>query len=182
MVLFSRGSFSAEEMYAAKIDYNGVAMWPNPFTVLSSLPSSKLRGQLSKEYASQGISQVVAVWEDERNGRGVYAQNIACDGSTGPLYTTGVNETVRPFNSIAVVPNPGTDARLEVFSENQQVVTVSLYDATGRCIATRSTIRLVNGANDLSLPALFGSELPHGMYTVLITGPEYSGQVKWAAY
>ncbi|MFM8433061.1 MAG: hypothetical protein ACKOA1_09715, partial [Bacteroidota bacterium] len=94
MIAFTRANATGADLYATKVDYNGAAMWPSPLSVLSNATGNKFRVQLTPSYSSQGISQVVAVWEDERNGRGVYAQNIACDGSTGPLYTTGVGSMV----------------------------------------------------------------------------------------
>lgn len=179
MIAFTRANATGVDLYATKVDYNGLAMWPSPLSVLSNATGNKFRVQLTPSYSSQGISQVVAVWEDERNGKDVFAQNIACDGSTGPLYTTGVSEMVKPIRNISVYPNPGSDSRLELFSENQQSVSISLFDATGRCVSFREQIRLVNGANVLELTSQFGNDVPKGVYMVRIQGAEAVEQVKW---
>jgi hypothetical protein len=177
MILYAEGTFGNNTMYAVKIDTNGVPVWTR---VLSSVASNKSRGQLTTSVATLGMGdQLVAVWEDERNGRGIYAQNISCDGLLGPLINS-VNETVRPAAALALYPNPAaSDRMVRVFSEDIGRATFRLNDVSGRTVAEAENVLLVNGPNEFRLSALFRQlTLSSGTYALQVVSKAGVQQVK----
>ncbi|MFM2207153.1 MAG: hypothetical protein RL213_1128 [Bacteroidota bacterium] len=163
VILYARGSFGNNTMYAVKTDTSGVPVWTR---VLSSVASNKLRGQLTEPVTTLGMGdQLVAVWEDERSGRGIYAQNISCDGLLGPLINS-VDESLSPVSAMTVFPNPSRgEAQVRIFSEETGRASVRLTDMAGRTIAIAEDVRLLNGVNEFRLSALFGTTaLSSGTY------------------
>lgn len=181
IILYAEGLFGNNTLYATKVDYNGATMWSPATVTLSSVASNKLRGQLTPEYNDgAGGSQVVAVWEDERNGRGVYAQNISCDGVLGPL-TSSVNTVTRPALSAGVFPNPSStmNQRLTIYSESIEQVSIELVDAAGRTIGKNTNLLLANGMNEFNVSDLFVLQnLVAGIYTLQLQGKNNNGFIK----
>jgi hypothetical protein len=154
VILYARGTFGNNTMYAVKTDTLGVPVWTH---VLSSVASNKLNAQLSEAVTTLGMGdQLVAVWEDERSGRGIYAQNISCDGLMGPLVNS-VDESLLPISAMTVFPNPSRgDIQVRIFSEDAGRASVRLTDMAGRTVAINEDVRLLNGMNEFRLSALFG--------------------------
>jgi hypothetical protein len=179
IILYAEGPFGNNIMYATKVDYNGAPLWTPSSVTVSGVASNKLRGQLTPAF-SDGIGQpqVVAVWEDERNGRGIYAQNIACDGSTGPQFTSGMNSMTNGSSTWSVYPNPGNHQFLRHYADNTETVSVSLTDCTGRLIAQRNVVKMNSGSNILSMDELFGTAQPtKGVYVLQVKGAESSAAI-----
>lgn len=183
VILYAEGSFGNNTMYATKVDTNGIAQWTPASIVLSSVASNKLRGQLTPQISvtsgGSTFRQVVAVWEDERNGRGVYAQNIDCDGNLGQIINS-VNGLVKQERSAMVFPNPSSSQhQLQVYSESIEHVNMRMVDVSGRTVAFNPDVLLVNGMNELQLGAVFHTtSFATGVYTLQISGKSGVEQVR----
>ena len=180
VILYAEGLTGNNTMYATKVDYNGAPLWTPATVMLSSIASNKLRGQLTPEYTDvNGQPQVVAVWEDERNGRGIYAQNIACDGTIGPQFLAGINSFNSKNNSVDVYPNPGSHQTLRVFSKENGSASIILKDMAGRNVGTIEKIALSSGWNTFELDAIVGKDvISQGVYMLQLNGPFISSQTK----
>ncbi|MEY4593730.1 MAG: hypothetical protein RIQ47_140 [Bacteroidota bacterium] len=178
VILYAEGPVGNNTMYATKVDYNGVPQWSTPSIALSTVASNKSRGQLTTQHLVSTLNpQVVAVWEDERNDRGIYAQNISCDGTMGPL-SSGISESVKPTWATSVYPNPAVKY-VRVYAERNEKVNMFLTDATGRTVAQRNALWLVSGMNEYSLSGLLqGGTLSSGVYTLTIRGDRAEEQVR----
>jgi hypothetical protein len=121
-------------------------------------------------YWSDGTDgQVVAVWEDLRNDRGIYAQNISTNGITGPLFT-GITSPKAPFLNASIYPNPSTFLpRLKISSENSNTVVVLVIDETGKQTGVATRLPLHAGVNETDLKSLLQiNDLTAGRYSLII--------------
>lgn len=81
VVFFLEGDPSGlnDSLMAFKIDRNGTMLWGNPVVTLSGPTQEKLHTVVTMDV--NGVAK--AVWEDRRNGSGIYGQNLNQDGSLG---------------------------------------------------------------------------------------------------
>lgn len=179
-MLYGEGGFGNNVMTAIKTDYTGNPTWPGTTVTLSSVPSNKLRGQLTPEIAVGPTAEVVAIWEDERNGRGIYAQNIWCDGTLGPN-SVGITPVSSLDFSAGVYPNPSAgDATLRIQAIHKTSVRISLYDATGRLVMSENDLRLTSGLNEVRLSELTGFVQPvAGVYHLSVTSESGTSDLQW---
>jgi len=178
VVLFGRSTTGNTTLYACKVDYNGATQWPNPFTLVSGATGTKLRGQLTIEHTAQGNSQVVAVWEDQRNGRGVYAQNVGCDGSTGPLFITGIQGKEKEEGVLTAYPNPSPEWVSWRVLQNDKI-TCQVIDAYGRVLMHTKGLSVQAGNNEWPVKELLqGLNVPAGVYTFRMIGSGQQAQVR----
>lgn len=180
IMLYAEGGFGNNSMTAIKTDYNGIPTWPGTTVTLSSVPSNKLRGQLTPEIAIGPMAEVVAIWEDERSGRGIYAQNIWCDGTLGPN-SVGITPVTSTDFSAGVYPNPSAgDATLRIQSTRNTSARVSMYDAMGRLVMSENDIQLTSGLNEIRLSELTGFSRPAaGVYHVSFTSESGTSDLQW---
>ncbi|RTQ49015.1 T9SS type A sorting domain-containing protein [Hymenobacter gummosus] len=102
---------------------------------------------------------MVTVWEDARQDRGIYAQNLSAAGLLGPVTATRGPRAALP---LALYPNPGPAATLRLQLPLPQQVTLRLTDMTGRLVQLRS-VPLPAGVQEVPLRA---DELAPGLYLV----------------
>lgn len=119
MVLFYEEVVSGMNSYvkAMRLDLDGNFVWPEQFSVLSSVLSAKSHPVVSPFNSGQWI----ASWNDDRNGQtDIYAQNIQLDGSLGPV---GVNPDldIYPDTIYCEVYGPHF-----VYIENNTEITVTI--------------------------------------------------------
>jgi len=178
IIIYGEGSFGNNTMYATKIDYLGATQWATPSIAISTVASNKSRGQLTPENLITGLNpQVVAVWEDERNDRGIYAQNISCDGTMGPL-SSGLSPTVKPEWAVSVYPNPAAKY-LRVYAEHNEKVSLVVTDALGRTVAQRDGVWMVSGMNEFTVASVVqGAVLAPGVYHITIRSVKAQQQVR----
>jgi hypothetical protein len=124
VVGFGYGNFQ-ETYYVAKVDYNGIAAWPGVKVPLSTVNSLKDDMQAGKFLNNN----LVYVWSDDRNGTGVYAQNINGDGQPG--ITTSVRDN-NFSNSFSIYPNPSD--KLNIYFSDQTQKQITITDITGRIV------------------------------------------------
>ncbi len=111
---------------AAKTDYNGVVQWNGNSVTICSTVSAKDDGAV-------GLfrnNQVVFVWQDERSGGGIYAQNISDGGVAGPQTSTIKELTSGNF---ILSGNPSTDLNIINLS-NSQNIHIRICDIEGKLI------------------------------------------------
>jgi hypothetical protein len=162
IVVFSLGTFGNEHLRAVKAAYDGSLLWPGD-VAMSSVNSNKSKTSVT----SFRGGQAVAVWEDDRNGGGVYAQNILGNGTLG--IPTGLAPRATRMAAAVVFPNPA-HAILHVIHPLHDVLRVEIFDAAGRCVRkARMTSPASPQAGQLSVPV---SELAPGMYTLVVVSKD----------
>lgn len=120
------GGFGAQRIFARKLDYAGMAVWPVTNVSICAAFSGK-------DDLSAGIysgNSLVFVWQDDRNGSGIFAQNISSDGSTGII--TGL-KNLSVDHSARLYPNPSRQPVIHL-TRNGGNRTISLYDFTGKLL------------------------------------------------
>lgn len=125
IIAYANGSFGNQELRAIRIDDNGATVWPS-HVVMSNVASSKGDGSMLRFHSNN----VVVVWDDERQDRGVYAQNIDIDGNLGVL-TAIEASTQTP--ELQVAPIPLTTASNILLPQNSKLEQrLELFDMLGR--------------------------------------------------
>lgn len=179
IILYAQGLFGNQQLYATKIDLNGVQMWTPATVTISSVTSNKSRAQLTPAYNGPSSETVIAVWEDDRQDVGIYTQNINNDGTIGII----TNISVLSFSGSAatVFPNPSTDLQnLRINSTSSVLVKINLYDVTGKLISNSDNRQIISGSNEFTFEELFGNmKLSPGIYTLKITGINISVNTKF---
>lgn len=89
MIAYTEGSVTSQEFKVVKFDLNGNLIWNR---VISAVGSNKYDATMGN-YKND---ELAVVWEDERNGSGVYAQNIGGDGHLGVIATAVSDMPVFP--------------------------------------------------------------------------------------
>lgn len=159
------GGFGAQRIYAMKLDYAGMPSWPFTNVSISAAYSGK-------DDLSAGIytgNSLVFVWQDDRNGLGIFAQNINADGSTG-IITALNNLPADP--SAGLYPNPSVNSVIYL-ENNGSRRSITLYDCTGKQIEQQL---LQNTELEFQLS---GTNLPDGLYFVRITEGNKPETLKW---
>lgn len=125
IIAYANGSFGNQELRAIRIDDTGAVIWPS-YVVMSTVASSKGDGSMLRSYSNN----VVVVWDDERQDRGVYAQNIDLNGNLGVLTSI---ETTGETVDLEVAPVPLTSASNILLPESsRQDHRLELFDMLGR--------------------------------------------------
>lgn len=179
IIIYAEGGFGNNQLFATKIDFTGAPMW-TPITLsVSTVASNKLRVQLTPVFGVAGSEQTIAVWEDERIGRGVYTQNINVDGTLG--ITTNILNPFYNKTDISIYPNPSASNQfLRIVSDETEFILISLYDATGRLLATSKNNELLDGVNQFSLSTIFpNTKIIAGIYSVSINGKNRSNRIQF---
>ena len=126
IIIYKQGGYSAELMYAIKVDYNGLPMWTNPVNICG-VNSNKDKVQTG-DFSPY---QLVVVWDDDRIDGGIYAQNITSGGALG--ITTGIeSETIS--NNAKLFPNPSSQPVLVVNVRENNLATISINDVYGKLL------------------------------------------------
>lgn len=169
IISYTTGSIpNPQTINAVKIDSAGVVQWNGNSVTLCS-------NTAGKDDVAQGIfaqNEVVIVWNDDRNGGGIYAQNIHDDGTIGMV--TGVNNLESDNDLISVYPNPSNNLQINLKSTVSCNAILQLSDLTGRILLVQS-INLIEGSNQLPIE----NKLTKGIYIVDLNIRGKQFQQKW---
>jgi hypothetical protein len=164
IVVYSEGGFGQEHLKAARLGVAGNLVWGPGVIDLCTANSNKDDlgcGELGND------GQLVSVWQDDRLGSGIYAQNITLEGDLG----TGIAALTGSAEHLLAIP---------VESGTVEVVTpapwpsgglLRLLDATGRLVRTE---RMSATRTRITLPA-------PGAYIAELTGPERTLRTRFVA-
>ncbi len=167
IVVYSEGGFGQEHVHATRLGYQGNQVWGGPIAVCSA--NSNKDDAACGRFGNDG--QVVAVWQDDRIGSGIYAQNISSEGSTGP---TAIADPVANGSSLRLLANPSVNAVL-LFGEGAvgpRLITT--FDAAGRTVGSeRMTAAAGAGI------ALRTGHLVRGVYTIRVEAASGICLLRW---
>ena len=153
VLLYSESPTAVTDLLkATKVDYQGVAAWPAPIALASANS-----GKLHFDATAFRANQLVLVWEDERQGQGIYAQNLSDTGTLGPLATA----RFRPAAPLQLAPNPSPTPTL-YWPASAHPTTLLVRDLTGRVVFKTS----VSGTASYTLD---GPALALGAYLIEAT-------------
>ncbi len=158
------GSFGNQRIKAIKLDYSGVAVWSNTSVSICAVNSNKDDLQ-SGEFFNNNL---VIVWQDDRNGSGIFAQNITNSGQTG--ITTGI-ENLFAEKSSTLFPNPSSYPGLYFGNSNEKLI--SVYTIHG--IEIQNVI--VN--HKLSVDMTNMENYPKGIYFISVSDHDGRQILKW---
>ena len=158
ITLYAEGTFGNEKLKAVKMDYTGTLLWNSAPVAVSSVASNKLNVSVG-EFAN---GQTVAVWEDERIDKGVYAQNINSNGSIG--ITTAINENYSFQNNFSVQL---INHQLKITSQIKSTYQLQLFSSDGKLILDKK----LNGDAEMEVKIAQGIYL----YSILWDGRMTSG-------
>ncbi|HET9505047.1 MAG TPA: hypothetical protein VFO93_16005 [Hymenobacter sp.] len=155
-------------LWATKLNYQAQPAWAAGPVQLSSVVSPKL-GYSTLPFAS---GQLVNVWQDERQGDGIYAQTINDSGQLGTLLGTRAGQSAE---LLALIPNPGLVPSLHLTAARAQTVPVVARDLTGRLV-WQAEVPLAAGATavPLAVPGLAA-----GIYLVEATVDGTAWRGRW---
>lgn len=157
----------AGAMAALRLTYEGQARWadsPRPLTTDATIKSAAVTTLLADE-------SLAMVWEDYRQGMGIYAQNITADGMLGNI-VTAATAPAQPGN-LTLFPNPAKAPTLRWPPAGNQPVVIQVLDVVGRPV---KQVVLAASATAWELQA---PELPAGTYVVHATVAGRKHTVRW---
>jgi hypothetical protein len=168
IVVYSAGGFGNEHLSAVRLDASGGAVWSPASTLLCSANSNK-------DDAACGTfvnGQLVAVWDDDRSGNGVFAQNILGDGTTG--IATGVAEPSGTAVDLHLQMNPSDHPTLVFGRGYAGLHTIMVLDMRGSTVLTERT-----SVTEAALVPLRTESLAPGLYAILVDGPMGVRALRW---
>ncbi len=163
VIAHQAGAFGQVHIAATRVDLSGATVWLPAQMDLCTANSNKDDLQLTEEEDGQ----VVAVWKDDRNPEGIYAQNI-----TGLDISTGMAALSGRSNLARLEQNPSAAPVLLLAPEYPGYVDVQVFDAQGRSAYTAQ----LPASNKVALPL---SGLADGFYTIRITGTKVPATMRW---
>ncbi len=129
ITLYSQGTFGNNQMRGLKMDYTGLLTWAG--ISISSAISNKTNASCS-DFKN---GQVVCVWEDDRNDRGIYAQNSSTTGTIGVL--TGLpNISDNASINISTMVND----KIIIKKNNSETFDFQLYSLEGKLVLEQKII------------------------------------------
>jgi hypothetical protein len=167
IVVYSEGGFGNEHISAMRLGAVGFTVWSPFSTVLCSANSNK-------DDASCGAyinGQVVVVWDDDRSGNGVFAQNIFGYGTIG---TPTAVEEITGTTDVRLQMNPSGQATLVFGPRSSRMCMITLLDMRGRTVLAERT-DLGEGAR-VALPTL---GLAPGLYAIRVDNPTGFRTLHW---
>lgn len=168
----SFGGFGNQHVFAMKLDYAGNTLW-------SGVPVSLCAVNSNKDDLSSGLfngNNLVFVWQDDRNGSGVFAQNITGDGQTGIITSIDYPAVVHNWS---LFPNP---SRMPALHQNTKSLKnsstdklrIEILDREGKILLSE----FIPFSGDYSLPAETGL-LPDGVYFISVNTGHAKEVVRW---
>lgn len=165
IVLYSEGGFGQEHLRATNVGYQGNQVWGGPVDVCT-VNSNKDDANMTPLF-----TQTVAVWQDDRSGSGIYAQNIFADGTVGP-----VGIAVHPADVDQLrIEEHADGAVLALTSASRDAGRVEITDALGRACWSMS-FRGGQSVERITLPA---ERLAAGTYLVRVVHADRAAAVRW---
>jgi len=158
------GSFGNQRIKAVKLDYSGIPLWTNTSVSICAVNSNKDDLQTGEFYNNN----LAIVWQDDRNGSGIFAQNITGAGSTG--VTTGI-EYFDVADHAIIYPNPSSFPEIYFNDNNEKVISVFSIEGKEieRLTIDHSFIVELNNLNNLS----------KGIYFITIMEKEKLQTIRW---
>jgi hypothetical protein len=160
ILCYSEVVFSQQFLYAKMIGYNGTPTWSRSLSYTSSSKDDFAAGDVVN-------AQLVTVWQDARNGSGIYAQNISSYGTAGVL--TGIQEA-NPFGEVSIYPNPGNHFQIEFSNTDLKITSLEILDQTGRIVKEYEI-----SDNRIEIKP----EIANGIYLIRINTDSGSGIIRW---
>jgi hypothetical protein len=153
-------SVSISDIFAQRIDASGVVQWGLNGTAVSTADS----GQADPDLVSDARGGAIITWLDCRNGDwDIYAQQVSANGNLGEI--TGVIGPGAPLSVYRLHQNypnpfnPSTRIKFQIPSTN--IVTLKIYDVSGREMITLVNIELKAGSYEATFDA---TRLASGVY------------------
>lgn len=147
-------SSSADDIYAQKINTNGVVQWANNGVLICNAAGL----QINEQMISDGASGAIICWEDRRAGQDIYAQRI---NSSGAVQWTA--------NGIAVCNNAANQLEAQIVAASGGSAIICWTDFrnapggdiyaqkisnTGSAFWTANGVAVSNAGNDQAAPAM----------------------------
>jgi hypothetical protein len=158
------GLFGDQHIEAIKLAYSAMQLWANSIS-LCAVNSNKDDVQ-SGDFFNNNL---VIVWQDDRNGSGIFAQNITADGTLGT--TVGIQELFEKNNFI-LFPNPSSSPEI-IFENTSQKKIVFINDALGKEL---KRMEILSGSSHVPIDA---DELPGGIYFITVLDDARVYNVRW---
>lgn len=149
---------------AVRINVDGQPVWEDSPKIISAYLSEKLH----LETAASINNQILAVWEDRRNGAAdIYLQNVNPDGTLGP-YITAIDENdaglPEAFGIVNAYPNPfNASTNISFNLKSSGKVKLEVFDILGRSVETLVDNNLIAGNHQVTWNA---GQFTSGMYFV----------------
>ena len=149
------GSSGQQHIKAFKIDNDGIPLWANTSVSINATNSNK-------DYVQSGEfidSNLVFVWQDDRNGSGIFAQSIAGNGIL--RNTTGISNLTNE-NNILFFPNQSNSPVVYFPLPSKSKCFIQINDLLGKELAfinvpIQSTFFSLNNFENLSRGLYFVS-------------------------
>lgn len=168
IVVYSEGGFGQEHVKATRLGFLGSQPWGSPVEVCTA---NSNKDDLSCGHINNN-GQVVAVWQDDRVGSGIYAQNIMADGSLGPL---GMCDCA-PLSGITILQN-AQSAVLRV-GDAAGTARVEVFNAEGQLVWQRA-LGTLSGPAWIDLPQ---QAIDQGVYVVRFIHGDQARSLRWIAW
>jgi hypothetical protein len=153
-----------QRLKAIKLDYTGMPVWASTTVSMCAVASNKDEVQTG-DFINNNL---VLVWQDDRNGSGVFAQNITGDGLTG-LTTEIKNPAIETLLTIS--PNPSSYPII-FFSDNSEK-TIVIHSIEGKKTAEFT----INETYKAELTDL--AVISNGLYFITIKEKGKQQTIKW---
>jgi hypothetical protein len=162
-IIFSTfyGPFGGMHIMAMKVDFGASLMW-------SGLPVPIASQNSNKDDLASGKfinNNLIFAWQDDRNGSGIFAQNVRGDGSTGLI--NGIQTP--SLYTVSLCPNPSSGPDLLLPGGS---CTLTVTDPLGKMILNEKT-----DSQKYSFHTL--SSLPTGLYTIRVMLENSTHIVRW---
>ena len=167
ILTLTAGTFGQEHIRAIKLDDNGIPVWPTGGVSLCAVNSNKDDIQSGNFM----YDNLVIVWQDDRNGSGVFAQNITDSGYLGIVANVS---QIANENNIQLFPNPSAHPSLYFSSDNRTERTITLKDVQGKVI---ESISISSTAATYSLERFLNLSI--GIYFVSVDNLSERKFFKW---
>lgn len=163
VIIHNAGAFGQVQLAATRVDLDGATLWTPAQRPVSTVNSNKDDVQLTEEEDGR----IVAVWQDDRNPVGIYAQAIdSLD------ITTAVAALPAEGQLLRLEQNPANAPVLLLSTDFNGMVQIQVSDAQGKLAYTAQTA----SNSRVALPL---DGLDHGLYTIRVTGNGHTAAVRW---
>lgn len=161
------GTFNKEKLNAYKVDFNGNLVWRKAVCALESG-----KGRVTMSNFTQ--NQVVINWQDMRlsSTGGIYAQNVNNLGVVGAR--TNVQD-LSAIRQMRLFPNPSNQTNLEFDLKKNTLLTISVFDLTGKLHYTKSQY-FIEGTHQYPLSI---NSLTAGVYFVRLSDETGVKTMQW---
>ncbi len=170
IIVYSEGGFGDEHLKAVRLDAEGAPVWSPTSRTLCSVNSNK-------DDASCGTimnGQLVSVWQDDRVGSGIYAQNIDLDGDLG----VGIASHADLLGDAWATISRAGEGRYELLTTGTYSgpADLRIMDLQGRTLFSER-VTLSTGSDRHELPSL-----PPTAYLMEVRAGSHVERIRYAAF